>query len=185
MEQNSHRRILDVGCGRKKYPGAVGLDSNPDTDADVIHDLNTFPYPFDDNSFDDVNCDSILEHLDDFFRVMEELHRITVPNGRIWVKVPYYTSFDAFTDPTHRHFFTSRSFDYFCKDYAYSYYTHARFTMTNIRLIFLRLKQLNGLSPHKLLGIEWCANRWLKMYEAFFAYIFPAHILACELQVVK
>ena len=165
--------------------GAIGIDCNSETDADVIHDLNTFPYPFSDNTFGVVNCDSILEHLDDFFKVMEEIHRITVPNGIIHVKVPYYTSFDAFTDPTHTHFFTSRSFDYFREDYVYNYYTSARFLIKNIRLTFLKLKQLGGISPHKVLGIEFCANTWLKIYEAFFAYIFPAHLISFELQVIK
>ena len=32
-------KILDVGCGQNKYPGAIGIDSNPRTSADVIHDL--------------------------------------------------------------------------------------------------------------------------------------------------
>lgn len=178
-------KMLDVGCGKKKMAGAVGIDCNPDTDADVIHDLNTFPYPFSDNTFDVVNCDSILEHLDDFFKVMEEIHRITVPHGVIHVKVPYYTSFDAFTDPTHKHFFTSRSFDYFREGYVYNYYTKVRFVVEDIHLTFLTLRQLGGISPHKLLGIEFLANKCLKIYEAFFAYIFPAHIISYTLRVIK
>lgn len=125
------------------------------------------------------------QHLDNFFGVMQELHRITVLGGIIYVKVPYYTSFDAFTDPTHKHFFTSRSFDYFREGYIYNYYTTARFVTVNIHLTFLKLKQLGGISPHRLLGIEFLANRWIKIYEAFFAYIFPAHILSFELQVIK
>jgi SAM-dependent methyltransferase len=178
-------KSLDMGCGKKKIPGAIGIDINPNSDADVIHDLNVFPYPFADNVFDEVNCDSILEHLDDFFRVMEEIHRITTHEGIIRVKVPYYTSFDAYTDPTHKHFFTSRSFDYFREDYVYNYYTKARFVIQDIHLTFLKLRQLGGISPHKLLGIEFFANQCLKIYEAFFAYIFPAHIISFELKVVK
>lgn len=179
------KRILDLGCGRQKISSAVGIDLNPASDADVIHDLNVFPYPFAENEFDEVHCDSILEHLENFFRVMEEIHRITVPGGIIHIKVPYYTSFDAFTDPTHTHFFTSRSFDYFREDFVYHYYTTARFVILDMHLTFLKLKQIGGLSPHKLLGIEFLANRFLKIYEAFFAYIFPAHILNIELQVIK
>lgn len=177
--------ILDVGCGHRKLPGAIGVDWNPRTAADVIHDLNAFPYPFADNTFDEIYCDSILEHLDDFFKVMEELHRITRADGRIQVKVPYYTSFDAYTDPTHKHFFTSRSFDYFREDFRYNYYTNARFMIVNRYLTFLKLKQLGGLSPYQLCGIEFFANRCLKIYEAFFAYIFPGHVLSFTLQVVK
>lgn len=178
-------KLLDVGCGRKKLAGAIGIDVNPNTQADVIHDLNTFPYPFPDNTFDRVYCDSVLEHLNDVLRVMEELHRITVPDGIVEITVPYYTSFDAFTDPTHRHFFTSRSFDYFREDSAYGYYTTVRFDIQKVHIAFLRLKQLGGLSPHAMLGIEFFANRWIKIYEAFFAYIFPGHVLSFELRVRK
>ena len=177
--------ILDVGCGKKKLPDAIGIDCNAQSAADILHDLNQFPYPFADNQFDEVNCDSILEHLDDLFRVMAELHRITKAGGLFHIKVPYYTSFDAFTDPTHRHFFTSRSFDYFREDFVYNYYTPVRFTILQTRVTFLKLKQLGGVSPHKLLGIEFLANRWLKIYEAFFAYLFPAQILSFTLQVIK
>ncbi len=177
--------ILDIGCGRNKRAGAIGMDKNSNTDADVIHDSNQFPYPFDDNRFDLIVCDSVLEHLDDLFRVMEEIHRIIVPNGIVDIKVPYYTSFDAFTDPTHRHFFTSRSFDYFREDYTYNYYTAARFAIRNTHLTFLRLQQIGGRSPHAMLGIEFFANRSMKIYEAFFAYIFPGHVLYFELQAIK
>jgi len=45
-------KILDVGCGTNKHPGAIGLDYNPRTGADVIHDLNEVPYPFPDDEFD-------------------------------------------------------------------------------------------------------------------------------------
>ena len=178
-------KMLDVGCGKRKIPGSIGIDMNPEADADVIHDLNSFPYPFADNAFDEVNCDSILEHLDDVFKVMEEIHRITTGGGIVRIKVPYYTSFDAFTDLTHKHFFTSRSFDYFRANYAYNYYTKARFVIEDVHLTFLKLRQLGGISPHKLLGIEFLANKCLKIYEAFFAYIFPAHILSFKLKVVK
>ena len=34
------QRILDLGCGRDKLPGAVGMDQNPRSDADIIHDLD-------------------------------------------------------------------------------------------------------------------------------------------------
>jgi hypothetical protein len=42
-------KILDVGCGKNKRKGAIGIDIDPNSDADVIHDLNIFPWPFNDN----------------------------------------------------------------------------------------------------------------------------------------
>lgn len=53
-------RVLGVGCGSAKYPGAVGIDVSPHTEADVVHDLDVFPYPFEDASFDHVLMQDVL-----------------------------------------------------------------------------------------------------------------------------
>ena len=39
-------KILELGCGTTKIPNAISVDINPFSKADVIHDLNKFPYPF-------------------------------------------------------------------------------------------------------------------------------------------
>jgi hypothetical protein len=39
-------RTLDVGCGINKLPGSIGIDRNPAGRADVICELDQFPYPF-------------------------------------------------------------------------------------------------------------------------------------------
>ena len=41
-----HKKILDVGCGQNKFPGAVGIDSNSRSHADVIHDLGKLCFAF-------------------------------------------------------------------------------------------------------------------------------------------
>ena len=64
--------VLDLGCGNKKRPGAVGSDFNSRSAADVIHDLNVFPHTLDHSSFDEIYLDNTLEHLDG---VMEDVHR--------------------------------------------------------------------------------------------------------------
>ncbi len=38
-------RILDVGCGINKLAGSIGIDRNPASRADVICELDQFPYP--------------------------------------------------------------------------------------------------------------------------------------------
>jgi hypothetical protein len=41
------KKILDLGCGLKtKIPGSIGVDKRPAPHVDIIHDLNTIPYPF-------------------------------------------------------------------------------------------------------------------------------------------
>ena len=74
-------KILDLGCGNKKRPGAIGVDFNSRTAANVIHNLNSFPYPFEDSSFDKIYLDNTLEHLDDVMRVMEEIVEVLRGQG--------------------------------------------------------------------------------------------------------
>ena len=47
-------KILDLGCGANKYPGSIGIDRLKLPGVDIVHDLNVFPYPFKNNSFEKV-----------------------------------------------------------------------------------------------------------------------------------
>jgi hypothetical protein len=44
--------ILDVGAGFFKYPGSVSIDGSKKCGPDILHDLNTYPWPVADNTFD-------------------------------------------------------------------------------------------------------------------------------------
>src|SRR5687767_4278659 len=106
-------KILDVGCGANKFPGAIGLDSNPKPDADVMHDLGAIPYPFSDNEFDLIIASHVIEHVPDVMTFVTELYRIAKPRGRIRIVTPHYTNPDWANDPTHRNHFNSYTFDTF------------------------------------------------------------------------
>jgi SAM-dependent methyltransferase len=162
--------ILDLGCGNKKRPGTVGVDFNDRTAADVIHDLNVFPYPFEDASVDHVYLDNTLEHLDDVLRVMEEVHRIVKPGGTVKVIVPYFRSLWAFIDPTHRHFFTVSSFAFYDPDHVICQrydYTLARFKTEKI--VFNETLQ-SSLFKRLMMAI---ANRWPWRYEYHLSHLYP------------
>ena len=163
-------KILDLGCGNKKREGAVGIDFNDRTAADIVHNLNVFPYPIEDSSFDEIYLDNALEHLDDVMRVMEEVYRICKTGGLVKVIVPYFRSQWAFIDPTHKHFFTVDSFAYFdpdhiiCKRYDY---TLARFKTD--RKVFNETLKNRWL---KKLIVK-IANRWPNRYEYYLSHLFP------------
>lgn len=164
------RRVLDLGCGNKKREGAVGVDHNSRTAADVIHDLNVFPYPLEDSSFDEIVLDNTLEHLDNVIRVMEEVHRICKPGGTIKVIVPYFRSIWASIDPTHQHFFTVDSFNYFDPDHITCQrydYTLARFKLEKV---VFNETLVNGSIKKLFLKI---ANRWPRGYEYYLSHLFP------------
>lgn len=74
----------------------IGLDHNSRiSDLDVLHDLNKYPYPFQDNSLDCIYASHILEHLANRQKAIKELWRILKPNGQLVVRVPHCTSVGA------------------------------------------------------------------------------------------
>ncbi len=162
--------ILDLGCGKKKRVGTIGVDFSDRHDADVIHDLNNFPYPFSSSSVDHIYLDNVLEHLDNPLHVMEEIHRILKPYSTVKVIVPYFRSAYAFHDPTHKHFFTVESFSYYdpkhpiCIRYDY---TDARF---NIEKIVFN-EELNNRIIIKL--FKKFANIFPRFYERYFSHFVP------------
>lgn len=164
-------KILDLGCGKKKRPGSIGVDYSDRHDADVIHDLNFFPYPFEANSFDQVYLDNVLEHLDNPMRVMEEVHRITKKGGKVIVIAPYFRSVWAFIDPTHKTFFTVDSFAYYDPDHLICQrydYVSTRFKVD--RIVFN--ETLNDRKWIKRLMIK-LANKYPNRYEIYLSHLYP------------
>jgi hypothetical protein len=61
-------RVLDLGCGRNKVAGAVGVDRNPASQADLLCDLDRILFPFRADSFDEIHLHHEVEHLGDLWR---------------------------------------------------------------------------------------------------------------------
>jgi SAM-dependent methyltransferase len=168
--------ILDIGCGSKKHPGAVGLDISADTDADIVHDLDDFPYPVKDSSFDVVLMQDVIEHVAEPMRVAAELHRILRPGGRLQLRTPHFSSALAYGDPTHRHFYSTNAIRYLAQP-GFDHYSQARFAVEQITLdLWL---------PFRVLGIQTLANRYPELYERYLAFRFPAMNIQATFTAVK
>ena len=169
-------RKLNLGCGRDIKEGYINLDSLNLPKVDQVHDLNEFPYPFEENHFEEIYADNILEHLDDLVKVMEELYRILKPGGKLIAIVPYFSSAGAFQDPTHKRFFGLRTMNYFSKDFLYYYNSKADFRVQKkkLRFRFRIFKWIFG-SPETA----------MRVYEALFAFIIPALDIHFELEAIK
>lgn len=131
---------LDLGCGRRKARGSIGVDLVPSPVVDVVADFRQ-GLPFRDNSVDAVYAYHLLEHLDDFLWFMGEIWRVCRQDARLYVKVPHGSSpFVTWKDPTHRRGLFIATFAYFDDTYfdgaAFSYYSKARFRIEHARLNF-------------------------------------------------
>jgi len=126
---------LNLGCGHKKIFGFIGVDYIKTAATDVVHDLNITPYPFAAGSVDEIIADNVLEHLTDVMATIEEWHRLCRNGAIIKINLPYYKSSGAFSDPTHKHFFTENSFQYFNPEHEYHFYTKVKFKILKVKLL--------------------------------------------------
>ena len=106
------KHTLDIGCGRNKLPGSVGLDQFPFSGVDVVSNLEQ-TLPFNDCEFDLVFANQLLEHISDLTGLLVEIHRILKPNGFLLAHVPYFRSSWAHNDPIHLRSFAIESLDYY------------------------------------------------------------------------
>ena len=173
------KKILDIGCGTSKVDGALGIDFNSNTDADIFHDLNVFPYPFDDAVFDEIHIKGTLFLLDNPVKVMEEIHRLLSPKGNVIVLQPYFRSIWNYVDPWAKNFGTVHSFafydrdDLICQRYQYS---TARFK--TIRIVFNE-----GLKNRFFTKLVMAyAHRYPRRYELYFSHIYPLSIITHYLE---
>ena len=100
---------LNFGCGKAIKEGFVNVDFQKGEGIDKSFDFLKYPYPFEDNTFDYVLIDNVLEHLEDPTSVMKEIWRICNNGALVEIIVPYYNSYYAYADPTHKNYFSDLS----------------------------------------------------------------------------
>ena len=176
---------IDLGCGQRKREGYVGVDALALPGVDIVHDLDVFPYPFDDNSAEKVWMDNILEHLKDPLKVMEEIYRISANGAEVVVSVPYFRSCYATIDPTHRNFFGVWWFSYF--DPSHPFHDRYRYTCSQFRLERLEFDRefrggRMGIFHRFLVRV---AERHPYSYELRLSHLFPLNSLTYHLRVIK
>ena len=172
--------ILDIGCGRNKRPAAIGVDSNRNTAADVIADINQGHLPFHDDVFEKIWVVHVIEHVADVIATVEELHRVSCSGGTIVIETPHYTDFSSFCDPTHRWHLNSFSFRYFTEEGGFSYYSRRRLRQQKLQVKLLKL--------WKLLGFEFAVNHsfvFRKIWEHYLCFVVRGKAMVFEFEVVK
>ena len=170
---------LNLGCGDQIKEGYVNLDIIPFKGVDVLHDMNKFPYPFKDNTFEEVIAVHVLEHTQDLFKTMQELFRICKDKAILKIIVPHYTHSTAFTCPDHKRFFGIDSLGHFGGLY-FQYRCKAKFALKSNKLVFNRY--LDALTLN-LMGKLF--NKVPRFYENYLSSFIPAGSIHTQLRVIK
>ena len=117
---------VNLACGQTKEEGWIGVDYVKAKGVDIVHDLTKYPWPFKDNSVDEVFVSHYIEHIpydvkykgkviDGLIAFMNELYRILKPGGKAMIIAPWYNSVRCWQDPTHRRAISDATFLYFNK----------------------------------------------------------------------
>ncbi|GGA33141.1 hypothetical protein CYANOKiyG1_50130 [Okeania sp. KiyG1] len=94
---------LNLGCGARHLDGYVNVDKFGSPDISL--DLETFPWPWDDNSVAEIEMSHVLEHLgqqaDIYLKIIQEIYRICKLGAKVHIKVPHHRHDNLLHDPTH------------------------------------------------------------------------------------
>lgn len=129
-------RVLDLGAGgRRIAPGVVTFDAVAGPEVDVVGDIHQLP--FDDGSFDCIFCTGTLEHVQDPWQAVREMHRVLRGGGLVHIDVPFIQGYHA--DPT----------DYW------------RFTRDGLRLLTKQFQEIEcDVHIGPTCGLIWIARQW-------------------------
>lgn len=135
--------VIDLGCGARRKQDAIGIDKYHCSGVDIVCDIEN-GIPIEDNSVDKIYATYFLEHVDNLIFTFQEMYRVLVNGGIVELLVPYYTSINAFKDPTHKNFFTEETFRYFSKDkwYGSDYKIGTNFEIVKIKYHYSKVALL-------------------------------------------
>lgn len=172
---------IDVGCGSSKIEGFIGMDHLDLPGVDIIHDLNSLPWPFESNSVEKIIFCHSISHLKNISQIMLECNRLLMPGGILEIAAPHYSSDNFNTDPTHKMSIGIRSMNYFISntDFGYSYIPRDKlFELVSSEISFRECstswRASTKFNPLKSIGIEIFLNKISRIYERFFCWLLPA-----------
>ena len=77
---------LDIGCGKNKRDGFIGIDIDSNSDADIT--ASALNLPFKNSSVDEISSSHLVEHFSpvDLQKFFDEIYRVLKPGARAWLK---------------------------------------------------------------------------------------------------
>jgi len=167
---------LNLGCDKNYKEGYINLDINKNVKTDIIHNLNIFPYPFEDNYFDEIYCSHILEHVKNFLGCLKELERILKKGGILHIIVPHFSDGIGYGDIEHKRFFGYKTFKSIVHKGRSSEYDYS-FVILENKYNFL---SRNHPTLNKFFSLINLIPK--DVYERFFCWIFPVSEVELKLK---
>jgi SAM-dependent methyltransferase len=184
-------KVLDVGCGTLAYAGkdsenVISIDFRPEVHPTVVHNLNEFPWPFANDTFDIIYASHIMEHLKDNIKFMEELYRISKPQAEVIIRVPHYSGRSAWGDPTHIRAYSYNQFYFYEKGFC-DHYGSCDLRVIKIELHYIRFsEQRNIVAKITNKIVNYFANMSPKLCEKVWCYwVGGLSEIYVELQAIK
>jgi SAM-dependent methyltransferase len=152
-------RKINLGSGKDFRPDYLNLDISNYWSPDIIVDVSG-PFLKDNptfntrrfgeiklemNSFDEIKCTDVLEHLPDLVATMTNCLKLLRVGGVLNIVVPYDLSHGAWQDPTHIRAFNERSWLYYTDWFWYLDWDTHRFATQKLEYILTPL----GEEMHK------------------------------------
>jgi len=172
---------LNLGCGKKTEKGYINADIVNLKGVDKVFDFNKYPFPFKDNTFEEIKITNAIHCVENLILFMNEISRVCKNGAIIKIKSQFFLSPESACDPLTKTNIGYNSFNLFLKNpeekMGASYDSKAKFKILKRKWIFSENKYLKWLN--------FIPNLSPRFYSRFLYFYFPSNKLYFELQVIK
>ena len=178
--QSDEKVVIDLGCGRKRKPGRIGIDQVDLPGIDIVANIEEGLPFLPDNCVDELHCRSVLEHVNDFEGILREIVRVLKDQGRAYIFVPHFSNPYYYSDYTHVRHFGLYTFYYFVesqfqlKRKVPEYYSDIKLRVISQKLVFRTKFGIFGFVKKAIGRLINLAPIFQEYYEEKFVYCMPA-----------
>ena len=108
-----HKHLVDNVPGK-----VIGVDARESDYTDIKHDFNNLPYPFKDESINNIVAGEVIEHLHNPYLFLKECYRILKYKGRLILTTPSAEGIQLLMgreSPWHYYIWTLKDFELLAK----------------------------------------------------------------------
>lgn len=174
-------KMLNLWCWFDIKSWYINVDIVPWKWVDMVFDFEKTPYPFDDNTFNEIYCSMVMEHIYDLPGMINEIVRISRNWAQLKIIVPYQSSPNLWWDITHKRGFNLNSFTPHKNSLITKWWS---IDVVKKKIHFLSNKSFMKSVPVNIIP-DFFINLFPRIYERFFSFIFPSVEIHYLIKIVK